>query len=127
MQHQHVPASRLIRPATHPPVTGVVEFRLYRRAWDDECTIDVNGATYLMSDADALRLWLYRIGWRSEIRTRERLVDLLWNFRVIHCDLRNCTWVIPDLQVVPEDRADPTDVPGPTIVNHDAWTNMGVR
>lgn len=127
MTYEPIPASRLIRPSTHPPISGVTSFRLYRRAWEDECVIDVDGSTYRLDDADALRMWLYRIGWRSLIRTRDKLVDLLWNFRVIDCDLRTHSWVIPEIQVVPEDRMNPTDPPSLTIAPSDVWTSTGVR
>lgn len=94
-----------------PPFTGVSKFRLYRRSYDEEVTIDLPGDhnpnewavgkvgdTYIVLQHELL-LWLRNVGWARP----EKMVDLIWNFRVIACDIETQTFRIPDKQWHPED------------------------
>lgn len=85
------------------PTTGFTEFDLYRRSYEDEVTIAIGDSTYVVEQGE-LTLWLRNIGWKNV----SRLVDMVWNFRAIHCNRATSTFTMPKKQQHPEDVEDET-------------------
>ena len=92
------------------PVRGIDSFMTYRGVQEDQVEVILGDDSYIFSDLEELKLWMRRVGVVDHCLFVERFVDLIWNWRLLHFDLRTQHLSIPDLQEHPH-RDQPREAP----------------